>query len=125
MKNLLKQLGFKEPLIEELQKRELPARYIFELSEADNWVNDATRKALNFIADTLGDRVFGLQFWKWRFFKSDELRNAPNFSIDLIFLEEDRPQVEQLIQQYENRQIDNHQIVYKLFDLAIYNCTWV
>ena len=96
-----------------------------DLTEFDSWVNEATRKDINSIVDKYGDGVFGLEFWKWTILKGEKLRDVCNFGVDLIFKEEQLEEVKSLISKYENREIDNREIVDKLFDMALYIAVWV
>jgi len=97
----------------------------FELTEFDSWVNEATRKDINSIIDKYGDGVFGLKFWKWTILKRKNLCDVCNFGVDLIFKEEQLEEVKSIISKYENREIDNREIVDKLFDMALYIAVWV
>ena len=101
----------------------------WELTEFDQWVNDATRKD---IENLLGENsnVFGLKFWSWVRIPPEKLKGICNFGVDLIFREEDKEQVEELINDYQqNKHGWNVKkakaLTEKLFDLAILDCTWV
>jgi len=108
-------------LTKELLKRGLSP---IELTEFDQWVNDATRKDINKIVNK-NKNVFGLQFWTWRVLEGEELIDAKNFSVDVILKEEDRGKVDELINQYESKEIDSVEIVNRIFDMAVYVAIWV
>ena len=103
----------------------------WELTEFDQWVNHATRKDVeNILAED--SNVFGVKFWSWVRIPPEKLKGICNFGVDLIFREEDKEQVEELINDYQ-RDKEQHgwsvkkdkALTEKLFDLAILDCTWV
>lgn len=95
----------------------------FYLTEFDQWVNDLTREDINDIIEKY--EVFGVDTFDYKIIEKDELRNAPNFSVNLIFLEEDRDKVVELIEKYRRGEIDIGEIAKKLVDMAFYVCEWV
>jgi len=96
---------------------------VLDLTEFDQWVNEATRKDINRIISE--SDVFGLKFWTWDILERHELKNAGNFDVDVILRKEDKEKVLELIGQYKNRKITAKEIVDAIFDMAIYVCTWV
>ena len=114
-------------MVSELAKRMIEHGVVspFDLTEFDQWVNDATRKDIENVARKHDFKVFGLKFWSWKKKRGRELIGARNFEVDLIFREEDEEKVDELIGKYEQGKIDSVSIVNKLFDLAIEACTWV
>jgi len=96
-----------------------------DLTEFDQWVNDATRRDIENIARKYNFRVFGLKFWSWRKKRDRELLDTKNFEVDLVFRDEDEPKVDALIEKYERREIDEMKVIEELFDLAVMDCMWV
>ena len=94
-----------------------------DLTEFDSWVNKATRRDINKIIEK--HKAFGLKVWEYEIIPPEKLKNAPTFSVDLIFLEKDREKVLELIQKHKNHEIDDYDFVKKLFEIAFYSCTWV
>jgi len=97
-----------------------------ELTEADQWVNDATREDIKAIVERGGGCVFGLKMWKWEIVPAETLlKGVRNFGVDLIFRERDREKVMEIIEEWKKGLMDAKAVVDKLFDLAIMSCTWV
>jgi len=106
----------------------------WDLTEFDQWVNDATRKDIESTAEKRNYEVFGLELWReWRKIRGRDLVDALNFSVDLIFKNEDEAKVDKLISEYEETQsmetskrlVTSKKLVDQLFQLAIMACTWV
>lgn len=102
----------------------------WHLTEFDQWVNDATRKDIeNLLAEN--SNVFGLKFWSWDQIPLEKLHGIYNFGVDLIFKEEDKDKVQQLIEDYKRKTkvkwsiVTAKKIVDQLFELAILDCCWV
>jgi hypothetical protein len=104
----------------------------FDLTEFDQWVNDATRKDVGTIAAQHGWKVFGLKMWReWEKIRGKDLQGALNFSIDYVFKNEDEAKIDALIQKYEkaaeeswSAKLDS-KTVDKISKLAILCCWWV
>lgn len=115
----------------------------WDLTEFDQWVNDATRKDIETTAEKYNYEVFGLELWgKWKKIRGRDLVGALNFSVDLIFKNEDEEKVDKLIAKYDEQtrkkwstekyataiaHISNatKKLVDQLFELALTSCTWV
>lgn len=106
----------------------------WNLTEFDQWVNDATRKDIENIAEKHNFEVFGLELWEWKKIRGKNLVGALNFSVDLIFKNEDEPKVDALIREYRIfmaprpiLKVSQHskKLVDNLFDLSVMPCTWV
>jgi len=101
----------------------------WNLTEYDQWVNDATRKDIKDIVERNNGQVFGLKIWSWKEIEAEHLKEVCNFDVDLIFKNEQRTQVRELIAAYKKRTTwsmkADKQLVDQLFDLAILSCTWV
>ena len=105
----------------------------WDLTEFDQWVNDATRKDIEKIVAAQQDwKVFGLEMWReWEKTRGRDLQGALNFSVDYIFKNEAEAKVDALIQQYKKAAEENRStrldsgIVDKLSKLAIHVCWWV
>jgi len=101
----------------------------WDLTEFDQWINDATRKDINTIAEQHNYEVFGLELWgRWNKIRGKALLDARNFSVDLIFKNQDEAKVDELIRKYEKRgwSMETAKIlVDELYELALMSCTWV
>jgi hypothetical protein len=100
----------------------------FDLTEFDQWVNDATREDVNCVVNENLGRVFGLKFWSWEKIPAEKLRGTCNFGVDVIFKIENQSKVERLIEAYKKRpwNVRNaRKIVDQLFNLAVMSCLWV
>ncbi|MEM0288105.1 MAG: hypothetical protein QXG05_08075 [Nitrososphaerota archaeon] len=95
-----------------------------DVTEGDTWVNDATREDINNIAKEYNYEVFGLQMWTWEKVKGKSLINAPNFSVDYIFRNQDESKVYSSIKRYR-RTHSSLRIINELAALSIYGCFWV
>jgi len=104
----------------------------WNLTEFDQWVNDATRKDIEATAAQHDWNVFGLEMWReWEKIRGKDLQDALNFSVDYIFKNEDEAKVDALIQEYEkaakkswSTKLDS-ETVDKISKLAISCCWWV
>lgn len=96
----------------------------FQLTEFDQWVNDATRKDINAIVES-DNTVFGLKLWEWEFIEAEKLKDSKNFSVDFIFKAGDRERVEELRDKYESGEIETRKLLDELFDMCVYYAIWV
>jgi hypothetical protein len=97
-----------------------------DLTEFDQWVNDATREDIKAAVEREGGCVFGLKMWTWEIVPAETLlKGVCNFGVDLIFRERDREKVMGIIEEGEKSLMDARAIVNKLFGLAIMSCLWV
>lgn len=97
-----------------------------DLTESDQWVNDATREDIKAAVEGEGGHVFGLKMWTWEIVPAETLlKGVCNFGVDLIFRERDREKVMGIIEEGEKSLMDARAIVNKLFGLAIMSCLWV
>jgi len=94
-----------------------------DVTEFDQWVNEATRKDINKIVSEKD--VFGLKFWTWDILERNELKNVGNFGVDVILKRRDREKILELIEKYKNGKISAREIVDIIFDMAVYVCEWV
>jgi hypothetical protein len=108
----------------------------FDLTEFDQWVNDATRKDIRTVAEKHNYEVFGIHFWgTWTKTRGKDLLDANNFSVDLLFKNADEAQVDEIIQRYEKKAVGHEwdkflrRLTYKtvedLHKLALAACWWV
>jgi hypothetical protein len=96
----------------------------FDLSEFDQWVNDATRKDINEIANKR--EVFGLHVWDFTILERKELLGKIyNFGVDHIFDVKDRERVLSAIEQYKSGKIGAQEFLDLIFPIAVYSCMWV
>jgi hypothetical protein len=110
----------KSKLFEEMEKRGYKPSEIWELTEFDEWVNDAARDDLS----KFGEGYFGLEFWTWKVYESP-FRDVKNFQFSMVFRNKDRKKVFEIIEKYERREIDARECVYQISNLAVYHCIWV
>ncbi len=111
----------------------------WNLTEFDQWVNDATRVDIETVAKQNNFEVFGLHMWKpWTKIRSKDLTTIPptyNFSVDLIFKNSDEPKVDEIIKNYEEKAAGKEwdkelrkltwKTVNALQGLAVESCLWV
>jgi len=102
----------------------------WNLTEFDQWVNDATRTDIETTAEQHNYEVFGLKLWgEWKKIRGRDLVGARNFSVDLIFKNEDETKVDEFISKYMKRKKwtmkGAKEIVDQLSELALMLCTWV
>jgi len=101
---------------------------IWELTEFDQWVNDATRKDIENTVEKEGGDVFGLKVWSWEMLPAEKLKGICNFGIDLVFRNKDRAKVLKLIDEEAKKPFSmaaTKKLVDELFKLAILSCMWV
>jgi len=104
----------------------------WDLTEFDQWVNDATRTDIVATAEKYNYEVFGLELWgEWKKIRGRDLVGALNFSVDLIFKNEDEVKLDKLINDYKQQTEKewsmeaDKKLVDQLFELALMSCTWV
>jgi len=115
----------------------------WDLTEFDQWVNDATRADIATTAEQHNYEVFGLELWgEWKKIRGRDLVGALNFSVDLIFKNTDEAKVDKLIAEYDEQTRKKwstkkyaaavacisdatKKLVDQLFELALTSCTWV
>ena len=119
----------KSMLFEEIKEHRINS--LFDLQETDQWVNDATRKEINWILDNYNDgRIFGVNDL-YSIVEKENLRDARNFSVKLLFKEEKRNQVKTIIDDYTTERTNKEFIDFlpkffkSLIDLSCYCCVWV
>jgi len=97
----------------------------FDLTEFDQWSNDAQRQDINELVKKKGeDGVFGLKVnGKLEWISGSKLRNVCNFGVDYIFDEDDYHNVELAIHKF--REKDYKRFLSELSNFAIYTCLWV
>ena len=113
-------------LAREMKERDITN--IWELTEFDQWVNDATRKDIENTVEKEGGDVFGLKVWSWEMLPAEKLKGICNFGIDLVFRNKDRAKVLKLIDEEAKKPFSmaaTKKLVDKLFKLAILSCMWV
>jgi len=114
-------------LISEMKRRGI--RNPWELTEFDQWVNDAERKDINSILST--QEVFGLKLWDMKVLEADQLKNVGNFGVDYLFLKKDRERVMKLVKEYQEKEKQEWSMklvsdfVHKLSKLSVHGCIWV
>jgi len=111
-------------LAEEMEKRGISDP--FDLTEFDQWVNDATREDIKAAVKKENGRVFGLKMWTWEIVPAESLlKGVCNFGVDLVFRESDREKVMKIIEEGEKNLMEARTIIDRLFDLAVMSCLWV
>jgi len=111
--------------------REMKERGItnpWDLTEFDQWVNDATRKDIENMVEKEGGEVFGLKVWTWEIIPAEQLKDVCNFGVDLIFRSEDKEKVFKVIDEEAKKPFSmktTRKLIDQLFRLAVQSCTWV
>jgi hypothetical protein len=101
---------------------------LYDLQETDNWVNDSTRKEINWILNN--KKVFGVtENNGYTLVEPYQLRDARNFSVKLLFDENKRDFIAEKVQAYNCKtdfcMNDLAEFIKVLFDNSCYVCTWV
>jgi hypothetical protein len=104
-------------LIEEMKRR---GKGFFDLEEFDEWVNDITREELK----QFGEGYFGLEFWTWKVYEAP-FTDVKNFQFSMVFRNEDKEKVFEIIEKYKRKEIDARECVHRISNLAVYHCIWV
>jgi hypothetical protein len=111
--------------------REMKERGItnpWDLTEFDQWVNDATRRDIENTVEKEGGEVFGLKVWTWEILPAEKLKGIYNFGVDLVFRNNDKDKVLMIIDEEGKKPFNmatTKRLVDELFKLAIMSCTWV
>jgi hypothetical protein len=95
----------------------------FELTEFDQWANDATRRDINELVEK--HEVFGLKLWSMEVVEKERLRDVCNFGVDVVFDEKDRNDVMSAIARYRNGELSDRCFIDLIFTLGLYTCLWV
>lgn len=102
-----------------------------ELREDQFWVNDATRKDLQSIAEKNNFDIFGLKCWRdWKVTEAKKLGEAFNFQVDYVFVNSDKAKVDAIIATYEREIAKGYSskvtwdCVNALAELALMECVW-
>jgi hypothetical protein len=97
---------------------------IFELTEFDQWVNEATREDLRMLYDLTNGDIFAIDYdLKEIIEDKDMILNAKNFSIRAIYLNKDKEKVKELLKKRDK--IDLRKFLDKILGLSVYCCLWV
>jgi hypothetical protein len=111
-------------LEEEMERRGISDP--FDLTETDQWVNDATREDIKAAVKREDGHVFGLKMWTWEIVPAESLlKGVCNFGVDLIFRESDREKVMKVIEEGEKNLMRAGILIDRLFALAVMSCLWV
>jgi len=97
----------------------------FDLTEFDQWSNDAQREDINALLKERGeDGVFGLKVnGKLEWIPGSKLRDVLNFGVDYIFAEDDYHDVELAVHKFKDT--DYNRFLSELSNFSIYDCLWV
>jgi hypothetical protein len=102
----------------------------WDLTELDQWVNDATRTDINNVLNRLHDEVFGLRTSDFGIVSASELKDALNFSVNYIFSLKEKDGVQSDISKYKSkgkgwdpRALSS--LLDRLSAKALYSCLWV
>jgi len=105
------------------------------LTEFDQWVNDATRADIQKLVKEHNAQVFGLSVWTWKKTRGIALNEANNFSVDYIFKNSDEPAVDKITTEHDEtakgKEWDKEmqklawKTVENLYKLALDSCLWV
>jgi len=98
---------------------------IFDISEHDQWINDAQREDINELLDKRGEKkVFGLKLNPLEVIPGSKLRNICNFGVDYVFSNEDGEPIRVGLAMYENKE-NYGKLLDALEKLALESCMWV
>jgi hypothetical protein len=101
----------------------------WDLTELDQWVNDATRADIeNLLKEN--PNIFGLKVWEWVKIREKALIGSLNFSVDMIFKNEDEAKVDALTHHYDITKNGwssrlATEVIEKLSELSLMHCIWV
>jgi hypothetical protein len=104
-------------LFDEMRKRGVN---FYDLTEYDQWVNDATRKEL----EQFDKNYFGLEFWTWKIYPAP-FKDVKTFQFHVVIRNKHKERVLKIIDDYKNGRIDSCECVKLIFKLAVYSCFWV
>ena len=116
----------------EMAKRGI--RSPFDLTEMDQWVNDASRRDIRRMYIEQDGLVFGLETWTRKKVRGVQLLNLKNFEVDALFKLEDEEKVDELHRNYDSGQMNQRtpqdrsaasKLVNSLHKLALDVATWV
>ena len=110
-------------LIKEMKRRGI--RDPFDLTETDQWVNDATREDIRAVYETEGGRVFGFDLWTGVKIRGDKLLNCPNFGCAVIIRDENEAKVNESYATYKKGELTSNKYIDSVFDFAAMSATWV
>lgn len=123
--------------VEVSREMEAHGKTVEELTESDQWVNDATRKDICAVAEKHGYEVFALKMWGWTKIRGRELTTVPpvyNFSVDYLFKNSDEAEVDEITAEYDayakgrvwSRKMRKlaWKTINRLNMLALMNCIW-
>jgi len=110
-------------LIKEMKRRGI--RDPFDLTETDQWVNDATRVDIKAVYEKESGHVFGFDLWTGVKIRGDELLNCPNFGCAVIVREENEAKVDESYAAYKKGELTADKYIDTVFDLAAMSATWV
>jgi len=122
-------------IVREMER--LNIRSIFDITEFDQSLNDATRRDITKLLKKHRGKLIGLKLWSYEVKRGEELENVPNFGVDYIFRAEDEEKVKRIVENFEKRQGELRKIglaysmnevgelLDKLDAIAVYECLWV
>jgi len=96
----------------------------WQLTEFDQWSNDAQRQDINELLDKMGEEgIVGLKLNENEWIPGARLRDVCNFGVDFVFAAAQRPKVEKLIRKLKEKKYSK--LLEKLSNIALENCMWV
>jgi hypothetical protein len=60
----------------------------------------------------------------WKVYEAP-FTDVKNFQFSMVFRNEDKEKVFEIIEKYKRKEIDARECVYQISDLAVYHCIWV
>jgi hypothetical protein len=124
-----------DEFLKEMQR--LGIKDVFEITEFDQSLNDATRREINKLLKRYNNKLFGLKLWDFKIINATELKNIHNFGVNYIFKLEDEEKVKNIIEEYKKKEKEleeqgipfsakeTWELLNKLEEIAIYSCFWV
>jgi hypothetical protein len=108
-------------LVEKMNKYKVG---IFDITEFDQWVNEATREDLRMLYDLTNGDIFAIDYDLKEIIEDKEMiLNAGNFSIRAIYLNKDKEKVKELLEKKDK--MDLRKFLNRILGLSVYCCLWV
>jgi hypothetical protein len=120
-RELIRYMEKKSKLVEKMNKYKVS---IFDITEFDQWVNEATKEDLKVLYELTNGDIFAVDYdLKEIIEDKDMILNAKTFSIRAIYLNKDKEKVKELLRKRDKMDLKN--FINKILDIAIYCCLWV
>lgn len=120
-RELIRYMEKNSKLVEKMNKYKVG---IFDITEFDQWVNEATREDLRMLYDLTNGDIFAIDYDLKEIIEDKEMiLNAGNFSIRAIYLNKDKEKVKELLEKKDK--MDLRKFLNRILGLSVYCCLWV